>query len=496
MRRSLRRYRHIGLRSALGVSVLCLAALPAHRVAARAVRSSAEVTVNLLLDGPNQWTTSPTSFGAPWDAQVKRFEAANPGVTLKTNVLPLTSFFQTESTLVQAGSGSDLMFNQLTYKPAQVVSLMPWLNKPNPYAPADPKRKNWLDWFPSYSLGAAQRDVNGNFDWVPFNLFDSGIYVNADAFAKAGVPVPLKTWQDLVNAVPKLKKAGYIPMAMDGSQLYTWIPDIIINMMMNKYYSSWNYYLPDGKTGKSDVLNAEDWARAIKTGTNIAALPEFAEALQLTKWFFDNAVTPNWSGIKGLSGIGLDIPDFVAGKTAMAFGADFAYPSMAAAKFKFASMPFPTITKATTPLSQNLPAQFGATPGGTSYLIPATAKGDNLTYAVKFLQFMTSPTTAQSWITASTGAPSVSGEVGVPGIAAFNVGAWANQMRNGYGLWADTTHFGQQEANTALQIMTGYLLGSTSLKDTQAALEAAIVQGVNYGIGQNPNTWGKESWAK
>ena len=188
-------------------------------------------------------------------------------------------------------------------------------------------------------------------------------------------------------------------------------------------------------------MNAEDWARAIKTGTNITALPEFAEALQLTKWFFDNAVTPNWSGIKGLSGIGLDIPDFVAGKTAMAFGADFAYPSMAAAKFKFASMPFPTITSATTPLSQNLPAQFGATPGGTSYLIPATTKGDNLTYAVKFLQYMTSPKTAQRWITESTGAPSVSGEVGVPGIAAFNVGDWANQMRNGYGLWDDGNPF-------------------------------------------------------
>jgi multiple sugar transport system substrate-binding protein len=390
------------------------------------------------------------------------------------------------------------MFNQLTYKPAQVVNLTPWLNKPNPYAPANPKYKTWHDWFPDHSLGTAYEDVNGNYDWVPFNLFDSGIYVNADAFAKAGVPLPIKTWQDLVNAVPKLKKAGYIPMAMDGSQLYSWIPDIIINMMMNKYFNAWNYYLPNGKHGKAtyigQALNGpEDWARVIKSGTNIAALPEFAEALQLTKWFFDNAVSPNWSGIKGLSGIGLDIPDFVAGKTAMAFGADFAYPSMSAAKFKFASMPFPTITTATTPLSENLPAEFGASPGGTSYLIPASTKGNNLTYAVKFLQFMTSPTTAEQWIKDSAGAPAVYGEVGVPGISAFNVGAWANPMRNGYGIW---TGFGQQESNTALQIMTGYLLGSTSLKDTQSALESAFEQGITYEIGQNPNTWGKESWAK
>ena len=141
-------YRRAGTRAILGLGVLTLATLPVHQGSATAVASPVTATVNLVLDGPNQWTTSPTSFGTPWDAQVQRFEAANPGVTLKTNVLPLTSFFQTESTLIQAGSGTDLMFNQMTYKPEQVVSLMPWLNKPNPYAPASSKYKTWLGLVP------------------------------------------------------------------------------------------------------------------------------------------------------------------------------------------------------------------------------------------------------------------------------------------------------------------------------------------------------------
>ena len=490
---SQRRSRRIGLRTALSFIALALVVVPAHAVGARPLPRPVHAGITIVLAGPNQWTTSPTTFGKAWEAQVKRFEAANSGVTLKTNVLPLTSFFQTESTLIQAGSGPDLMFNQLTYKPVQVINLNPYLNQPNPYALGDPKYKNWLDWFPAHSLGKQYQDVNGHWDWVPFNLFDSGVYVNADAFKKAGVALPLKTWQDLVNAVPKLKKAGYIPFAMDGSYLYQWIPDIIFNMLMQKYYHAWDHYLPSGMPGKSGVINIEDWARAIKTGTNIAATPEFAEAMVLTKWFFDNAVTPNWSGIKGLSGIGLDIPDFVAGKTAMAFGADFAYPGMSAAKFKFSSMPFPTITKATTPLSQNLPAQFGASPGGTSYLIPATTKGDNLAYAVKFLQYMTAPKTAQQWIYDSAGAPSVYGEVGVPGIAAFNVGDWGTPMQNGYGLWGG---FGPTESTTALGLFTGYLLGAASLADTQTALEAAMVQGITYEIQQSPKTWGKEPWAK
>jgi multiple sugar transport system substrate-binding protein len=324
------------------------------------------------------------------------------------------------------------------------------------------------------------------------------VYVNLDLFKKAGVAFPLNTWQDLVNAVPKFKKAGITPFAMDNSQLDAWIPDIILNMMLDKYHDSIDYYGPRGIHQKQGSLGqapfgVEDWARTIRTGTKIALLPEFGEALQLTKWFFDNAATPNWSGIKGTSGIGLNIPDFVAGKAAMAFGADFAYPSIAGVKFKVSSMPFPTITKATTPLSNNLAAQFGATPGGTSYMIPITTKGDQLTYAIKFLQYMTAPKTSQQWLLESAGSPSVYETKGVPGIDAFNRGAWAQQMRNGYGVFMS---FGQAEMTTALGILDGYLLGAASLSDTQNALEAALEAGITYQIGQNPTTWAKEPWAK
>ncbi len=487
-----RSFRRKALGGVIALSVLAMTVLPAYGVRVHAA-SRVAASVTIMLDGPNQWTTSPTSFGKAWDDAVAGFEALNPGVTLKTNVLPLTSFYQTESTLLQAGSAPPLIFNQANYKPVQVVNLNPWLMKPNPYALGNPKYKNWIDWFPNFALGTQYQDQLGHWDWIPFNLFDSGIYVNADAFKKAGVALPLKTWQDLVNAVPKLKKAGYTPFAMDGSYLYAWIPDIIFNMMMDKYYTSWNSYTSAGKHGKAAAINVEDWAKVIKSGTNIAALPQFAEAMQLTKWFFDNAVTTNWSGVKGLSGIGLDIPDFVAGKTAMAFGADFAYPSVAAAKFKVTSMPFPTITKASTSLSTNLPAQFGASPGGTSYMIPATTKGVQLDYAVKFLQYMTAPKYSQPWITASAGASSVFTVNAIPGINGFDQGAWGEPMRNGYGLWQG---FGPTESTTALGLMTGYLLGSASLADTQTALEAAFQQGIAYEIQQNPTTWAKESWAK
>ncbi len=68
-----------------------------------------KVSVTITLAGPNQWNSSGTSFGPPWNNWCPPFEAANPGVTLKTNVLPLTTFFQTEATLLQAGSAPELI---------------------------------------------------------------------------------------------------------------------------------------------------------------------------------------------------------------------------------------------------------------------------------------------------------------------------------------------------------------------------------------------------
>ena len=47
----------------------------------------------------------------------------------------------------------------------------------------------------------------------------------------------------------------------------------------------------------------------------------------------------------------------------------------------------------------------GVSAGGTSYMIPATASGDKLTYAIKFLQFVTAPKFNQPWITATSAAP-------------------------------------------------------------------------------------------
>lgn len=61
-------------------------------------------------------------------------------------------------------------------------------------------------------------DASGKFIGMPFNSSAPIMYINTEAFEKAGVQPP-KTWEEFEVAAPKLKEAGYIPLT--ASQL-TW----------------------------------------------------------------------------------------------------------------------------------------------------------------------------------------------------------------------------------------------------------------------------------
>ena len=77
------------------------------------------------------------------------------------------------------------------------------LKKPNPYVPGN---KAWIDLYdPKYFTMTQSNviDTEGHTNFVPFNLFTAGVYYNVDAFAKAGVEAPIKTFADLLGAAKK-----------------------------------------------------------------------------------------------------------------------------------------------------------------------------------------------------------------------------------------------------------------------------------------------------
>ena len=442
----------------------------------------------ITLEGPNQWTDSGSSFGPAWDRLVAKFEKDNPKIKVKTVVLPLKKFGQTISTQLAAGTAPELVFNQAAYKPYMIHHLEGDLKKPNPYVSGN---KAWIDLFKPKFYGltnSSSIDAQGHVDYAPFNLFAAGVFYNKDAFAKAGVQAPVKTFADLMTACDKLTASGYTPFGLDNSNKSVgWTIRVIANMLLSKYYDEINVFDAAGKPGSNPQVTEKDWTKAILTEQITPKTPEATESLKLLKQFFDACATKNWSGITGNSGAMTNIKDFASGKAAMAWGTDYAPAALSDVTFDYASMPFPTITKDSTPLSSNFAAQYGVGTG-TNYMIPAPIKGDKLKAAIKFLQWMSVGKNIQQWLEDTGAIPAVVGADAPPNTEGLTGGAWGETMKMHSGIIT------RPPGTTPVSLFDGYLLGSKSLSQEQSYLAGMWKKGAAHKV--KANKWGNEPWAK
>jgi ABC-type glycerol-3-phosphate transport system substrate-binding protein len=444
-------------------------------------------TVTITLSGPNQWSNSGSSFGKPWEDLVAAFEAKEAKIKVKTVVLPLNSFSQTISTQLAAGTAPELVFNQAPHRPEMIVPLDDYLKKPNPYVEGN---KQWIDVFRKkfYGFGNGNsRNAAGNVEFVPFNLVGIGLFTNNDAFKKAGVQLPFKDFEDLIGGCDKLKSAGYTPLAMDASDLGPgWTMATISGMLLDKYAPQYNVYAPDGSAGKAPSVTAKGVARAVLSGDFSSRTPEVTESLNLLKRLWDSCVDKNWSGITGDNGAVIGLADFAAGKAAMAWGVNFGVSALADVPFDVGSVQFPQITKASSPLATDAPARFGASPGGTSYMIPSSTKGAKLDAAIKFLQFVSAPASIEPWLDATGGIPAVEGATGAKETNAFAEGSWGEAI--------PFSVPGPPPGVTQLSLWDGWLLGSRSLDKELKYLQDMWTKAQKQAV--IDNKWQSEPWAK
>ncbi|MEH6633242.1 MAG: extracellular solute-binding protein [Halopseudomonas aestusnigri] len=82
-------------------------------------------------------------------------------------------------------------------------------------------------------------DSEGKMIGMPFNSSTPLLYYNKDAFAKAGIANPPKTWEEFEQIAPKLKEAGYIALAQSHSP---WI-------FSENFHSRHNIQLATGNNG-------------------------------------------------------------------------------------------------------------------------------------------------------------------------------------------------------------------------------------------------------
>ncbi len=108
------------------------------------------------------------------------------------------------------------------------------------------------------------------------------------------------------------------------------------------------------------------------------------------------------------------------------------------------------------------------------------------------MQFVTAPRHNQAWITATSAMPAVQTVKAPAQISAFSSGAWGVPQTANPAL---LTNLSPQNNTEFQQIMQGYLLGSTSLSQTQTALQASWQRAATYQVQLNPQ-WRGEPWAK
>lgn len=447
--------------------------------------------VEIGLEGPNQWSESGTTYGPAWEELVANFEKENPTIKLKINVLPLATFGATEAAHIAAGTAPEIMFDQFVNHDFQLHAVNEYLNKPNPYVDGN---KKWLDMFKPeyYNLSTASQKVqggSGKYFSIPLNVVVSGLYYNKKAFAESGIDQVPQNFEQFLEALKKLKAHGYNGFGNTNTYLVPlFLYGTIANQLLDKYYDEWKVNTPKNEV----ILNTEDLVRAIKLGKLNANMPEIEETLKLMKEVA--AYFPSgWSGVTDNSGAGVDIRNFVQEKSAIIWGVNFGYGAIKSLnpKLDFAAMPLPTVTTDTTPLSTNVPATQGASIGGTSYVIPASAKGEKLDAAIKFLQYATSPEANEKWLKGSSGNSVIQGVPDPEGLDGFTQGDWSKPERMGGWALGDIS---PQMQTTFPQIVEGYLLGTTSLKETQKRLQDAYEQAADFLIRSNPNWTG--DWIK
>ncbi|WP_020578241.1 ABC transporter substrate-binding protein [Actinopolymorpha alba] len=491
-----RLHRKAWVRLLSGVAALALAASACGGSGDGSSSDSSGDTVTITLEGPNQWNESGSSFGRPWEDLVAAFEKEEPTIKVKTVVLPLSSFSQTISTHLSAGTAPELVFNQAPHQPYMVTALDEYLQKPNPYIKSGPGSQRWIDVFRKRYYGTgnpASRNAEGKVEFVPFNLVGIGLFYNKEAFDKAGISAPFATFEDLIDGCGKLKAAGYTPLAMDRSDLGPgWTMSTISGMLLDTWVDRLNVYTVDGKPGKAasstgqPVVAGKSVAKAVLSGELTTKAPEIVESHKLIKRMWDSCVDKNWSGnTEGLNGAVVGLRDFAGGKAGMAWGVNFGVSALKDVKFSFSSMPFPQITTDSTPVATDAPARFGASVGGTSYMIPSKVKGAKLQAAVKFLQFVSTPERIQPWLSATGGISAVEGSAGAGETKAFADGSWGDSIPLGIP--------GGPPGVTTLSLFEGWLLGTKNLQQQESYLQNLWIKGQRQAV--KDNKWDKEPWA-
>ncbi|WP_037909255.1 extracellular solute-binding protein [Actinacidiphila yeochonensis] len=197
-------------------------------------------------------------------AEVKQFEQANPGTTVK--LVPVTASENDYYTKIQLMMRSPATAPDLVYEDTATINS----DVASGYLkPLDSYLSTWSDWsrYASAAKAAMKYAADGKTYGVPDNTDTRGIWYNKALFQQAGLPVPWqpKTWADILSAARTIKSKlpGVTPMnlytgtaggeqsSMQGFEMLLYGTPAAGNSLYDSTQQKWVV----GSSGFKDALN-------------------------------------------------------------------------------------------------------------------------------------------------------------------------------------------------------------------------------------------------
>jgi raffinose/stachyose/melibiose transport system substrate-binding protein len=201
---------------------------------------------------------------AIWDQIAKDYNAAHPGVNVQFKYLENEAFKAKLPTMLQADESRPDLFYSWGGGVMQAQDKAGFLKDVT---------KDVSAWDSDLSPTAVDAfKVDGKVVGVPFEVGEVVFYYNKKLFEKAGVKAEdIKSWDDFLGAVKKLKAAGITPLVVGAGEKWP----------MHFYYSylvmriGGEHALADAKAGKDGGFKNATFVEAGKRLHELAALEPF-----------------------------------------------------------------------------------------------------------------------------------------------------------------------------------------------------------------------------
>ncbi|MGE5602941.1 MAG: ABC transporter substrate-binding protein [Nitrososphaerales archaeon] len=369
----------------------------------------------------------------------------------------------------------------------------PDLDKPNPYS----TNKTWREDFPLDAVALKGVTTQGKTLMVSptfiGDIGDGALLYNQDIMDKAGVTALPRTWAEFMDAMKKIKSAGFDPLFMPsaGNEVYiwSWQTGIFSDQLMPEVVKAC-----DGQGGGTadGYISAIEGTWCAKTGkwNSETMRPVFQLMKDLSPYFHTGYLAPPPPG-----------DPFMQGKVGFRWLSRLNVASVAAnpdVKFKWGSFYQPPIKDGGTPVRYGNHTAGG---GGQYYFIPlTTADKGKLPMALDLAQFVTSPESNKFWCSKQ---PVPCYEIGSTVENIFpddpqKQTVWKGfvepgTLKTGFsGLDINNT-YSQAAAVQEVKIYQDFLTGTLTLDQALEAWQRLLDQLTENQIKQHPE-WGADKW--